>query len=136
MHGPIGPAPAPKEDLGCAPSELVYGTMICVPGEFFKAAASTVEPEVSDLPAHLCTTMTGLRPEMSHHREHITHMPVDLRSCTFVFVCHDAHHTSLQCTYDGSFRRLKSGQVLHLELQCQHDNIHDFWMPTSDYTGS
>ena len=31
----LGLRSAPKEDLGCSPSELVYGTTIRLPGEFF-----------------------------------------------------------------------------------------------------
>ncbi len=103
----LGLRSAPKEDLGCAPSELVYGTTIRLPGEFFKTTRSPAEPRVSDLLTCLCTTMARLRPkETSYHREHTAHMPAQLRSCTFVFVRHDAHRTPLQCTYDGPFRVL------------------------------
>lgn len=36
----LGLRSAPKEDLGCAPSELVYGTTIRLPGEFFETSNS------------------------------------------------------------------------------------------------
>ena len=104
----LGIRAAPKEDLSCAPSGLVYGTTIRLPGEFFQSSTSTPEPAASDLLTHLRTTMAGLRPqETSHHRRHVTYVPIELRNCTFVFVRHDAHRPPLQCSYDGPFRVLE-----------------------------
>ena len=121
----LGLRSAPKEDLGCAPSELVYGTTIRLPGEFFQATTLADEPEVSDLLKHLRTTMAGLRPqETSHHRQHTTHMPADLQSCTFVFVRHDAHRTPLRCTYDGPFRVLeRAAKYFTLDLNGRRDTV-------------
>ena len=121
----LGLRSAPKEDLGCAPSELVYGTTIRLPGEFFQATTSAAEPEVSDLLTRLRTTMAGLRPkETSHHRQHTAHMPVDLQSCAFVFVRHDAHRTPLQCTYDGPFRVLeRAAKYFVLDLNGRRDTV-------------
>ena len=48
---------APKEDLGCSPSELVYGTTICLPGKFFETPTSSAEQDVSGLLARLCSNM-------------------------------------------------------------------------------
>ena len=121
----LGLRSAPKEDLGCAPSELVYGTTIRLPGELFHATTSAVGPEVSDLLARLCATMAGLRPkEASHHRQHTAHMPVDLQHCTFVFVRHDAHRTPLRCTYDGPFRVLeRATKFFTLDVNGRRDTI-------------
>ena len=121
----LGLRSAPKEDLGCAPSELVYGTTIRLPGEFFQATTPGAEPGVSDLLRHLRTTMARLRPkETSHHRQKTTHMPVDLQTCTFVFVRHDAHRTPLQCTYDGPFRVLERAvKFFTLDLNGRRDTV-------------
>ena len=121
----LGLRSAPKEDLGCAPSEIVYGTTIRLPGEFFQATTLAAEPEVSDLLKHLRTTMAGLRPmETSHYRQHTAHMPVDLQSCTFVFVRHDAHRTPLRCTYDGPFRVLeRAAKYFTLDLNGRRDTV-------------
>ena len=84
---------APKEDLGCSPSELVYGTTIRLPGEFFETPTSSAEQDVSGLLAHLRSTMAALRPkETTHHRQHTIHMPVDLSA---VRLClSDTMHTA------------------------------------------
>ena len=96
----LGLRSAPKEDLGCAPSELLYGSTIRLPGEFFEATTSTAGPDVSDLLTQLRTTMARLQPtETSHHWQHTAHMPAELLSCKFVFVRHDTHRLPLQCTY-------------------------------------
>ena len=93
--------------------------------EFFQATTLAAKPEVSDLLKHLRTTMAGLRPmETSHHRQHTAHMPVDLQSCTFVFVRHDAHRTPLRCTYDGPFRVLeRAAKYFTLDLNGRRDTV-------------
>ena len=58
----LGLRSVPKEDLGCAPSELVYGTTIRLPGEFFEATKTSTEPNVSDLLTRLRATMARLQP--------------------------------------------------------------------------
>ena len=121
----LGLRSAPKEDLGCAPSELLYGSTIRLPGEFFKATTSTAGPDVSDLLTQLRTTMARLRPtETSHHRRHTAHMPAELLSCKFVFVHHDAHCSPLQCTYDGPFRVLeRAAKYFTLDLNGRRDTV-------------
>ena len=91
----LGLRSAPKEDLGCAPAELLYGTTLHLPGEFFEGTMAA-EPDVSDLLSCLRTTMAQLRPkETSHHRQHTAHLLAHLQACTFVFVRHDAHRSPL-----------------------------------------
>ena len=90
----LGLRSVPKEDLGCAPSELVYGTTIRLPGEFFEATKTSTKPSVSDLLTCLHTTMARLQPKQtSHHRQHTAYLPAALQNCAFVFVHHNAHRT-------------------------------------------
>ena len=87
---PLGLRSAPKEDLGCAPAELVYGTTIRVPGEFIETSTANHEPAASKLLTQLRTTMATLRPKQtSHHRQMSPHVPVELQDCRFVFIRHD-----------------------------------------------
>ena len=121
----LGLRSAPKDDLGCAPAELVYGTTLRLPGEFFEAAASVDQPGVPDMLTRLRTTMASLRPkETSHHRRCTVHLPASLQYCTFVFVRHDAHRTPLQCTYDGPFRVLeRDAKYFTLDLNGKRDTV-------------
>ena len=121
----LGLRSAPKDDLGCAPAELVYGTTLRLPGEFFEAAASADRPGVPDMHTRLRTTMASLRPkETSHHRQCTVHLPANLQYCTFVFVRHDAHRTPLQCTYDGPFRVLeRDAKYFTLDLNGKRDTV-------------
>jgi len=92
----LGLRSAPKEGLRCASAKLVYGTTIRLPGEFFECTPTAAEPDTSDLLTHLRNTMARLRlKQTSHHRRPSTHIPVELQSCTFVFIRHDTHRTPL-----------------------------------------
>lgn len=75
----LGLRSAPKEDLGCAPSELVYGTTVRLPGEFFDTSTADCGPAASELLTHLRSTMATLRPKQtSHHRQQSSYVPVEL----------------------------------------------------------
>ena len=43
----LGLQAAFKEDLQCSTAELVYGTPLCLPGEFFSTSSSTAIPDTS-----------------------------------------------------------------------------------------
>ena len=121
----LGLRSIPKEDLGCAPSELVYGTTLRLPGEFFEESATSTDPSVSELLTYLRTTMAKIRPKQTtHHRRHIAYAPPELQNCKFVFVRHDAHRTPLQCTYDGPFRVVnRSVKFFTLDLHGKLDTV-------------
>ena len=121
----LGLRSIPKEDLGCAPSELVYGTSLRLPGEFFEESRTSTDPSVSELLTYLRTTMEKIRPrQTTHHRQHIAYAPSELQNCKFVFVRHDAHRTPLQCTYDGPFRVVnRSVKFFTLDLHGKQDTV-------------
>ena len=80
---------------------------------------------MSGLLTHLRNTMARLRPKQtSHHRQPSTHIPVELQSCTFVFVLHDTHRTPLQYTYDGPFKVLGwAAKFFTLDLNGRQDTV-------------
>ena len=97
-----------KPDLGASPADLVYGEGLTVPGEildvnrpsdrqqaqFQRAALDDLRIEV----ARLQPTAT------SAHRTPRTHIPVDLRTATHVFVKRGGVQPSLASPYTGPFR--------------------------------
>ena len=98
----------PKEDLGCAPAELAYGTTLRLPGEFFAPATSPTSDDQQAFLPHLREAMRGLRAAAPlSHGSRPVHTPPLLHAAEFVFVRHDAHRSPLQCPYDGPFRVLE-----------------------------
>ena len=95
-----------KEDLHCSTSELVYGTTLRLPGEFFDSTASAHPvPDSHTYLSRLRHTMQQLRPvPTTHHAHHKPHVTKELSSSTHVFVRKDALRKSLQPPYDGPFQ--------------------------------
>ena len=92
-----------KEDLGCCTAELVYGTTLRIPGEFFNKVEEIPDP-ISYV-SRLRTIMQQVRysPPQRHTQRKI-HISMDLSKCTHVFVRRDAVRRSLQPPYDGPFK--------------------------------
>ena len=100
-----------KEDLRCTPAELVYGTTLRLPGDFFQ------HPKLHDAVTDPLSYVDRLRSSMQqisgtctqHHKTHVTktHVPDALATCTHVFIRHDAIKRSLQPPYDGPFQVIK-----------------------------
>ena len=97
-----------KEDLHCTTSELVYGTTLRLPGEFFDSTSTASAHPVPDSHTYLSRlrhTMQQLRPiPTTHHAHHKPHVTKELSSSTHVFVRKDALRKSLQPPYDGPFQ--------------------------------
>ncbi|KAL5494406.1 hypothetical protein EMCRGX_G015736 [Ephydatia muelleri] len=90
-----------KEDLKCSAAELVYGTTLRLPGEFF--SAGSVSPcDPSAYVAQLKAAMQTLRATSPRQNQgHKLYRPSDLPSSTHVFVRHDAIQPPLQQPYDA-----------------------------------
>jgi hypothetical protein len=89
----IGPARHPFGPKG-KPSELVYGTTICLPGAVYTSAVK------------------------GDHRKHVAQLPVELQNCTFVFA------RLIQCNYDSPFKVLGwSAKYFTLDLNGRQDTV-------------
>lgn len=93
-----------KEDLGATTSEMVYGTTLKLPGEFFENNGS---PNVSEsyFLQYLREHFRIIRPVLTNHHNSCKKVFVhkDFRNCTHVFVRTDAVKTGLQQPYTGPF---------------------------------
>ncbi|XP_064469741.1 uncharacterized protein LOC135384469 [Ornithodoros turicata] len=69
-----------KFDLGCTTAQLVYGTTLRLPGEFFAPASANTVPDPTEVYVHR-----------------------DLLTCTHVFVRVDAVRKPLQPSYNGPY---------------------------------
>lgn len=113
-----------KEDLTCTTAELVYGTTLRLPGEFF----ARQEPPDLDPPSYV----TRLKQNMQALRCTRTRRPTETRefintslsSASHVFVRHDAVKKPLQPPYDGPFRVLqRSEKYFTLDLNGRKDTV-------------
>lgn len=105
----LGLRTAYKADIGCTAAELVYGTTLRLPGEFFHQKASE-QLTVPDTPYVDClkATMRQISAVPTWHPlQRRTYIDESLSSCSHVFVRCDAVRKPLQPPYTGPFLLLK-----------------------------
>lgn len=92
-----------REDSNSSIAQMLYGTHIRLPGEFFIGPTTETEPGtfVSNLQQH----MQQLRPvEVNHKTSRTVFIHKDLKDCTHVFLRVDKVKKSLQPPYEGPFK--------------------------------
>lgn len=94
-----------RADLQCSTAELVYGTSLRLPGDFFTSTKLPDQPQ--QFLQRLLDCVQDLRPTPPRPSEHKTIFAhPDLATATHVFVRHDAVRPPLTPAYDGPFRVL------------------------------
>lgn len=113
-----------KTDLKCSPAELVYGTTLRLPGEFFQHTTNAfVDPTL--FLGRLRNIMQKQQPvQTQHHGTRSSYVPDALKHATHVFVRHDAVKPPLQRPYDGPFLVVKrSGKHFTINKNGSHDTV-------------
>ena len=96
-----------KQDSNCTSAELVYGTTLCPPSEFFQCSDQQQLDPISYFD-NLKSFMQQLQPPaVRSHQQMSPYVSSDLDSCTHVFVRHDAVKRPLQQPYDSPFKVIK-----------------------------
>ncbi len=113
-----------KEDLKCTATELVYGTGLRLPCEFF-APYAIADADPASYVTQLKGAMRALRCTPSRRPSHSSRHPdSSLRSATHVFVRHDAVRKPLQPPYDAPYRVLdRSDRFYTLDLNGRTDSV-------------
>ena len=120
----LGLPTAPKEDLHSSSAELVYGSPLTVPGDFFPDSKPRSAPrelqQQRERVGKLCPV-----PTTAHGEDKIqSHVPNSLKQAKFVFVRHDARRIPLQTLYDGPFEVIeRTPKYFTLQLGDIRDNI-------------
>ena len=106
----LGIRTALKDDLRCSAAELVYGTTLRLPGEFFDPTEVDGTADPASYVVRLRSTMHKLRAApVRKQTQRAVHVSDELLSCTHVFVRHDAVRKPLQHPYDGPYQVLGRG---------------------------
>ena len=120
----LGVRTALKADLQCTAAELVYGTSLRLPGEFFSPCKDPTTNPASYV-QKLKSTMETLRavPTRPSSRPH-PYVSEALSSASHVFVRHDAVKTPLQQPYDGPYKVIKrESKYFTLDIKGRQDTV-------------
>ena len=124
----LGIRAAHKDDLDALPAEMVYGTELHLPGQFWAPAEGN--PAAGPFLEDLRRAMTGLRPTPTAHHQPThprpTNIPEDLRTCPMVFICRDGHRVPLSHsgTHDGPYRVLaRENKYFRIQLGDREDTV-------------
>ena len=98
-----------KEDIHCTAAELVYGTILRLPDEFFDDSKATTVPDPTCYVTRLKAVMRDLQvPPVRKQIPTNTHACPTLKSCKHVFAHHDTVRKPLrkplQRLYDGTYK--------------------------------
>lgn len=95
-----------KEDLRASPAELLYGTTLRLPGEFFCNQELVSDPQ--NFMEKFREHMQGIRPTpTAHHIKAKIFILKDLYSCTHVFIRQDGIRKPLEHPYQGPYEVIK-----------------------------
>ena len=114
-----------KEDIHCTTAELVYGTTLRLPGEYFndnptKSDDLSIPTYVTKLKT-IMQQLKAIPPRVTNSRN--TYVSNDLLNCSHVFVRHDATRKPFQQPYDGPFPILKRSDKHFTITRNNHDEV-------------
>ena len=92
-----------KEDIGCTPAELVYGTTLMLPGQLVAPAATVPPLDPVDYVHRLKQHMADLSPTVTRRQSSKSYIPKALADCTHVFIRQDHVRKPLEPPYIGPF---------------------------------
>jgi hypothetical protein len=109
-----------KDDIKATPSEMVYGTTLKMPCDFFEKI--DIDEFNNDF-VHLRTLMQTIQPfPTSNHANNKIFVQKDLKTCTHVFLRDDSVRSPLKTPYDGPYQVLNRNDKT-FELQIQNRKV-------------
>ena len=120
----LGIRTALKQDLNATTAEMVYGTTLRLPGEFFTPASTTSLPDPSEYLNKLKTLFRNITPTSPRPNTSNTNIPPELSTATHVFIRHDAVRKPLQPPYDGPYPIVKrTNKYFTIKLNNRTDTV-------------
>lgn len=112
-----------REDIQATPAEMVYGTTLRLPGEFFHSSKPC--PNENEFVKEFRTVMSQIAPNnASNHSKANIFVQENLSTCTHVFIRNDSGRASLQPPYEGPFEVLKrNNKCYKIQLKNRKANI-------------
>ena len=113
-----------KQDLQCTPAQLVYGTALRLPGQFFIPSPATMPLDPTLYADRLSSYMHQLRPVPPRLQSPPSHVPPNLSTCTHVFGRHDAIRKPLDPPSDGPYQFIRCHEKLFiLDIHGKHISV-------------
>nr|XP_049467041.1 uncharacterized protein LOC125908367 [Anopheles coluzzii] len=104
----LGLRTAYKDDIKASPAELVNGSTLKIPAEFFNSSPMTSLPDTTDFTKSLKYAMNTIRPtQTAWHDKATPFVHSDLRTCSHVFVRNDTVRPALTPPYQGPYKVLR-----------------------------
>ena len=113
-----------KEDLQASAAEMVYGTTLRLPGEFFSSSSTSSSMDPTNYASRLKAHMNQLQPT-SPRQTHTNTRQVSklLSTCKHVFVRCDSVRKPLQPPYNGPYRILnRTDKYYTIDIAGRKDN--------------
>ncbi|KAK2577962.1 hypothetical protein KPH14_012262 [Odynerus spinipes] len=113
-----------KEDLKSSPAEMLYGTTLRVPGEFFVHQDAPADPQ-EFIEKHR-TLMRNIQPTgTSNHSKTKLFLMKDMNTCTHLFIRNDHVRAPLEAPYMGLFKIIErvNERVFKIDINGQEKSI-------------
>ena len=120
----LGIRTALKEDISTTSAEMVYGTTLCLPGEYFVSSPNSTLSDPSHFVSKLKSHFHSVRPIPPRTTQRNSNLPHGLSTTTHVFVRHGGVRKPLQSPYDGPFEVLsRTDKHFTVKLNGRTDTI-------------
>ena len=120
----LGIRTALKQDISSTAAEMVYGTTLRLPGEFFISSPSISLSDPSDFVSKLRSHFQTVRPISPRPTQRTSHIPDELSTATHVFIRQDGVRKPLQPPYDGPFPVIsRTDKHFTISLKGRNDTV-------------
>ena len=113
-----------KEDLGCTPADLVFGTTLRLPGEMIVDSQVIGELDPLSFASRLKSLMRQVRQPDTRQSHRPSQLHKELFTCPYVFVRVDTVRKPLRPIFDEPFKVIKRREKdFVIDWHGQHDSV-------------